>query len=95
MKYSPDEVIFKKDDRDDCQIYFIEKGSVELYVDIQQRGKHKKLKQKTLQTLETGLHFGSQSFFTGEPRYYSVKSTEFTTLLMIRRNDFMQLLKDY
>ena len=40
-----------------------------------------------------GRHFGAYEFFTGSKRQYSARSKGFTTLLVVRRSDFMALLQ--
>jgi len=49
----------------------------------------------SLRKLEKGSCFGEESFFTAFRRFYSVRSIDFTTLLMIKRKDFIELLKQY
>ncbi|KAL4505998.1 hypothetical protein ABPG72_013759 [Tetrahymena utriculariae] len=89
MKYSPENIICQKGVLDDCSIYFIEKGSVEIVLNP------KGINQGELIKLNKGESFGSHSFFTGLPRINSVRSCEFTTILKIRREDFLQLLSYY
>lgn len=40
-------------------------------------------------TLNKGDSFGAYTFFTGLPRVLNVRSNEFTTVLKIRRYDFL------
>ncbi|KAL4434925.1 hypothetical protein ABPG74_021264 [Tetrahymena malaccensis] len=101
---APKEVICFEDQQDDCSIYFIQKGEVDIIIDSieslesngtsssQSQNKAFQNKTKVLQSLKKGDHFGGVSFFTGQPRRYSICSKEFTTLLMIRRQDFIELL---
>ncbi|EAR93586.2 cation channel family protein (macronuclear) [Tetrahymena thermophila SB210] len=89
MKYSPESIIFQKGELDDCSIYFIEKGSIEVV--LNPKGNN----QAQLLKLSKGESFGSHCFFTGLPRINTVRSCEFTTVLKIRRQDFLQLLSCY
>ena len=50
---------------------------------------------QNLQVLKKGDSFGTESFFTGAERNYAIRSLEFSTLLMIKRNDFTNLLQNY
>ncbi|EAS07059.2 cation channel family protein (macronuclear) [Tetrahymena thermophila SB210] len=101
---APKEVICFEDQQDDCSIYFIQKGEVDIIIDsieslennstssASSQNKAFQSKTKVLQSLKKGDHFGGVSFFTGQPRRYSICSKEFTTLLMIKRQDFIELL---
>ncbi|EWS74973.1 cation channel family protein (macronuclear) [Tetrahymena thermophila SB210] len=89
MKYSPESIICQKGVLDDCSIYFIEKGSIEIV--LNPKGNN----QVQLLKLNKGESFGSHSFFTGLPRINNIRSCEFTTVLKIKRQDFLQLLSCY
>ncbi|KAL4510181.1 hypothetical protein ABPG72_010374 [Tetrahymena utriculariae] len=91
---TPEELICSEGDIDDCSIFFIEKGSVEIFIETQSINQQKP-DYKTLVTLKQGQSFGELSFFTGMPRSVSVRSKEFTTLLMIKRENFIELLQNY
>ncbi|KAL4480342.1 hypothetical protein ABPG74_020858 [Tetrahymena malaccensis] len=86
MKYSPESIICQKGIQDDCSIYFIENGSVEIV--LNPKGNN----QSGLVKLKKGESFGAYSFFTGLPRINNIRSNEFTTILKIKRQDFLQLL---
>ncbi|KAL4494862.1 hypothetical protein ABPG73_004302 [Tetrahymena malaccensis] len=95
VRCTPEEIIYLKGDQDDLSIYFIEKGQVEAFT-YQKTPFNKKMKTvNSLFTLGTGKFFGEYSFFTGESRDINFRSLEFTTLLVIKRGDFINLLKDY
>lgn len=46
----------------------------------------------SLRILKESDSFGEYSFFTDEPRKESARSLEFTTLLKIKRSDFISLI---
>ncbi|EAS03486.2 cation channel family protein (macronuclear) [Tetrahymena thermophila SB210] len=95
IRCTPEEIIYLKGEQDDLSIYFIEKGQVEAFT-FQKVPFNKKIKTvNSLYTLSNGKFFGEYSFFTGEPRDINFRSLEFTTLLVIKRADFINLLKDY
>ena len=50
---------------------------------------------ESLITLNRGDSFGSHTFFTGLPRINNIRSKEFTTVLKIRRSDFIALVVNY
>lgn len=66
---------------------------MELYIDTADNDEQECFKE--LKVLKKGDNFGILSFFTGYHRTQSVRSLEFTTLLMIKRDDFLQILSDY
>ncbi len=41
-----------------------------------------------MQKLNKGACFGEISFFTGQARSFKIRSTDFSTLLIIKREDF-------
>ncbi|KAL4497691.1 hypothetical protein ABPG73_020788 [Tetrahymena malaccensis] len=87
----PEEVICLEGLLDDCSIYFIEKGSVEIYIE----NKESSQCVKPISSLGKGQSFGETSFFTGEARKASVRSREFTTLLILNREEFLQILVNH
>ncbi|KAL4466997.1 hypothetical protein ABPG74_010594 [Tetrahymena malaccensis] len=91
---TPEELICSEGDIDDCSIFFIEKGSVEIFIETQSANQQKP-DYKSLVTLKQGQSFGELSFFTGMPRSVSIRSKEFTTLLMIKRDNFIELLQNF
>ncbi|EAR97003.2 cyclic nucleotide-binding domain protein (macronuclear) [Tetrahymena thermophila SB210] len=91
---TPEELICSEGDIDDCSIFFIEKGSVEIFIETQSTNQQKP-DYKSLVTLKQGQSFGELSFFTGMARSVSVRSKEFTTLLMIKRENFLELLQNF
>lgn len=84
---SPNEIIFREDTRDDCSIYFIDNGSVQLF----------NLCTETFYRLisDRGQTFGEIAFFTGQKRTASARSGDFSGLFSIKRDDFIALLEDF
>ncbi|EAR89662.1 cyclic nucleotide-binding domain protein (macronuclear) [Tetrahymena thermophila SB210] len=95
IRFNPEEKIFSQDDIDDNNIYFIEQGKVE----VQSFYAHPVVKKQKmincLQKLQKGQSFGEISFFTGKPRKFTIRSLEFSTILSIKRSDFIQLLQEF
>ncbi|KAL4483975.1 hypothetical protein ABPG72_013981 [Tetrahymena utriculariae] len=92
FRCTPEEIIYFEGETDEGCIYFIEKGSVEIYIDISTGTKEQ---FKPLKQLKKGDNFGAIGFFTGQHRTQSVRSLEFTTLLMIKRDEFLQILQEF
>ncbi|EAR85804.2 cation channel family protein (macronuclear) [Tetrahymena thermophila SB210] len=95
---TPEELIYQENELDDCCIYFIEKGSIDEIIDMAdqkyQQGRATS-KIKVIRSYEDGEHFGELNFFTGFNRKITARSRDFAKLLYIRREDFLNLLKDH
>ncbi|EAS05020.2 cation channel family protein (macronuclear) [Tetrahymena thermophila SB210] len=92
---TPEEKIFKRGDIQQ-QIFFIEKGEVDIIMEGEDEDKQKIYqKPKIISTLGKGKSFGMVGFFTGFSESYTVRSKEFCKLLFIKRQDFLEVLKEY
>ncbi|EAR85369.2 cyclic nucleotide-binding domain protein (macronuclear) [Tetrahymena thermophila SB210] len=89
IKFTPGEVIFLEGDYDDCSIYLILEGQVNIY------HTNNKDEDYIVQNLKKGQCFGEIAFFTGQQRNASARSNEFTTLIKIEREQFIQLIKEH
>lgn len=87
MICSKDEIIFREDTEDDCSIYFLDKGSVELF------NYYTGTYYTTLTTKE--LIFGEISFVTGKRRTASARSGDFSALFSIKRDDFYSIIDEH
>ncbi|KAL4463934.1 hypothetical protein ABPG74_005871 [Tetrahymena malaccensis] len=95
---TPEELIYQENEQDDCCIYFIEKGSIDEVIDMaDQKYQQSRVasKIKVIRQYEDGEHFGELNFFTGFNRKITARSRDFAKLLYIRREDFLNLLKDH
>ncbi|EGR34467.1 hypothetical protein IMG5_010550 [Ichthyophthirius multifiliis] len=86
---TPEQIIYTQGQKDDCEIYFIYSGTVEVYVETPQK------KKIQIKILKQGDSFGENNFFTQINRSYCIRSFEFTKLLYIKRDDFLDLIKDF
>ncbi|KAL4467000.1 hypothetical protein ABPG74_010597 [Tetrahymena malaccensis] len=93
--YIPEQMITIQGELDDCDIYFIEKGSVNILIDCNQNYEGIQTNPKQVITLTAGQSFGEISFFTGQPRTACVKSREFTTIQLINRQEFLNELQNF
>jgi len=84
--FGPDEVIFQHNDQNDCSVYFIISGKVEIYYDKS---------DLSLQKIDKGKSFGFLSFFSGQPRTASARSLEFTTVFILNREKFLSKLEEF
>ncbi|CAD8122122.1 unnamed protein product [Paramecium sonneborni] len=82
VKFNPNELIIQKHKPDDCSLYIIESGEVQI------------MDQNTqLAQMGTGDSFGEYSFFSGDLRQASVKTKGFVQLYKIEQCKFVQLIQ--
>ena len=79
--YAQDDVVFECG-QTSSDLYFLEKGSVEIY---------HKATQHTFKVLKPGKHFGEIAFFTGAQRSASARCVTFSELLSINRAVLLDL----
>ncbi|KRX07628.1 Ubiquitin-conjugating enzyme/RWD-like protein [Pseudocohnilembus persalinus] len=95
IKTSPDQLITKKDDQNN-NIYFVDQGNLEIILQQQENAQLNLQNQEyKLFTLKKGDSFGKSEFFTGKPYNYSIKSKDFSTLLAVNREEFIEILSDF
>ncbi|KAL4504033.1 hypothetical protein ABPG72_022663 [Tetrahymena utriculariae] len=87
--FSPGEYIYQKNDIDDCSLYLIVKGQVDIVFTSEKRG------ESTIQTLDKLKYFGEQSFISGFQRELSAKAATFCRVYKIPRNKFIETIKLY
>ena len=91
IRFNPEDMIFSENIPDDCEIYFILKGKVQ--ISISSINRHNS--RLSLTTLNKGDVFGEMAFFTGKARIASAQSKDFCSLLYIRREDFLNVLAKF
>ncbi|CAD8047017.1 unnamed protein product [Paramecium sonneborni] len=94
-KFAPEQIIYKQNEVSDY-LYILQKGEVQFYVTLN----NKQESQKVLESYSGDSQpFGVLEFFEKQNYQVSCKSTQFTYLLKIHRNQFIDLLqqnsKDY
>ncbi|KAL4463877.1 hypothetical protein ABPG74_005814 [Tetrahymena malaccensis] len=94
QRCTPEEIIYLEGDLEDCSIYFIEKGSVQIFRDHTNESILFKKEFMECNTLKAGQYFGEISFYTGMQRRFCVRSLEFTTLIKIERAKFIETVKE-
>ncbi|EAR88402.3 cation channel family protein (macronuclear) [Tetrahymena thermophila SB210] len=87
---NPNEIIISEQEQDDSSIYFIQSGIIEIY----QHSIQKQKKVNVIKILKKGQIFGELSFFSGIPRQASARSVNLSTLYKIRRDQFIEILKE-
>lgn len=89
VRFIPGDLVFFEQELDDSAIYFINKGAVELFL-----SRTDKNIPHSLRKLTTGDCFGELGFFSGQPRESSARSLEFISVFMIKRSDFLEIIKE-
>ena len=92
-RFNPGEAIFVENEPDECEIYFLIKGEVQITSNSINR--FRKYVKKTISTIKKGQVFGEMGFFTGQYRRVSAQSKDFSSLLCISREDFLNTLKKF
>ncbi|KAL4489165.1 hypothetical protein ABPG73_005652 [Tetrahymena malaccensis] len=85
---SPNEIIFKENQVDDCALYLIENGIVE--IQNQKQGSESSI---VINTLTQNQLFGEISLFSGLSRTATARSVNLSTLYKISRQDLIDVLK--
>lgn len=91
VRFTPGDIIFMKDEIDNKDLYIILKGKVEIFFVSSKSPDDSSL----LKTLGPGETFGEISFFSDLPRSFCAKSSDFTTVYKIKKNQFLNLIKKY
>jgi len=86
----PEELIIDQgDNSDNLCLYFIAKGDCEVSV------VNEKKKEKKVGVLRAGYYFGEVALVAGYPRTASVCAKNYTTLGVLKKEDFLQLVKNH
>ncbi|CAD8111261.1 unnamed protein product [Paramecium primaurelia] len=91
--YSPEERIITINELDDCSLYIITKGEVELIFEGNQI--KEKIKRNTFQNYHQFDYFGELELFTGNPRNATAISKGFTRVFKIQREKFLNIISSY
>lgn len=79
----PNEEVFSMNEEDNCSVFFIKKGNIELFTEA----------GVLVKTLGKGDYFGEIAFFTGNKRVLSARCKDFTTLYSLPREEFIEILR--
>ena len=93
VRYNPGDVIFSESTLDDCEIFFLMKGNVE----ISSKSTNRYIRDIKLnnKVLTQDAVFGEMGFFAGQKRSVSARSKDFTSLICIKRDDFLNVLRQF
>ncbi|KAL4463876.1 hypothetical protein ABPG74_005813 [Tetrahymena malaccensis] len=91
QRCTPEEIIYLGGESDDNSIYFIEKGQVQVFHTFENPNFDSK---NQMNVRGRGEYFGEVCFFTGKSRVNNYRSLDFTTLLKIERNKFIEILQE-
>lgn len=91
VRYTPGDIIFMKGDGDSKDFYLIRKGKVEIFLEATSVN----APVLSLKKLQKGDIFGEISFFSGQERRACARSNDFTTVYVIKREEFLKLMEKY
>ena len=96
LNLKPNDFIYHQNERNSLNVYIVRKGEVGIVLETTRAEKNKPVLLKILKSDEC---FGEFSFFTGFPRQTGAKSLSFSSLFVIKQEDFLKVLsentKDY
>lgn len=86
ISLTPGDVLYFQNDKDDDHsIYIINKGQMEYFIETEPI--------KVIGNVKNGF-FGEKSFFTDNLRECGVRSSTFTSLYVIKKQDFLNIIKN-
>ncbi|KAL4512898.1 hypothetical protein ABPG72_017583 [Tetrahymena utriculariae] len=91
MLFSPGEYIFHQDEVNDCSLFFLVKGEVEIIQETSQRQQEGQIIVKKLQKLS---YFGEIAFITGGSRSSAARAIDFCVVYKMERLKFLEIIKD-
>ncbi|EAR98946.1 cation channel family protein (macronuclear) [Tetrahymena thermophila SB210] len=93
LNLAPGDYLFKQGSQD-CTLFFLSKGVVELSIALQNY-KSDKSNEKILHRYKGGDLIGHQEFMTDQERMFSVRSLGISHFVYIRKIDFLAILLKY
>ncbi|KAL4481766.1 hypothetical protein ABPG74_007855 [Tetrahymena malaccensis] len=91
MLFSPGEYIFHQDEVNDCSLFFLVKGEVEIIQENQQKKHERQIIVKKLQKLS---YFGEIAFITGGSRSSAARAIDFCVVYKMERLKFLEIIKE-
>ncbi|CAK60077.1 unnamed protein product (macronuclear) [Paramecium tetraurelia] len=91
VTFNPEDNIIIEHQIEDLGLFYILKGQVKVQFQGSSFGNNK----RAVTTLQEGSTFGQYSFITGIPSNISIFSSGVTTLMKIKRSDFIQTISNY
>ena len=91
VRFTPGDIIFSNGETEDKSLFIVRKGQVEIFQEVCKSNGT----VTVLNTLKIGQTFGELSFFSDQARTCSARSIDFTTAYIIKREEFLKLLKKH
>ena len=88
INFTPEDIIYHEKETSDENLYIVHDGEIELFFETP-NGKNIPMK-----VLTKGEYFGEVAFFTGVPRITSAKSISFSSLFVIKKENFIKVVKE-
>ena len=87
-RFTAGDRIFSSGEWNDVSLFIVRKGELEIFQELWES-------KTVIKTLKIGETFGEIAFFSGQSYDYSVRSIDFTSLYVISRENFIELLKKH
>lgn len=86
INLTPNDIIFHENDFKENNLYIVIDGEIEIYIASK--------KSQTIKLLQKGDYFGEYSFFTDMAHEFSARSASFSSLFVIKKETFLNILKE-
>lgn len=86
INMTPGDIVYYENDINDQNLYLVRDGEIELFIGNS--------KTTTLKILKKGQNFGELEFFSGTPRRTSARSLSFSSLFIINKEVFLNILNE-
>ena len=90
-RHPPGEIIFKQGDYRNKDLFYVKKGTVEIFLENETNEKNN---YKILKEMNEGTCFGEISFFSEMGRTAGAKCKEYTTLIRFDQNEFKKIIEE-
>ena len=91
IRFTPGDIIFSQNDFLSKDLFLVRKGLVELFLENENNPNSNDI--TVIKQLREGDLFGEKSFFTNRERTVSARSLDFTTVYVIKQEDFLSIIK--
>lgn len=88
QKFVPYELIFSQNNQDNPNFYIVKSGKIELFIQMPNK------KVISLETFTSEGYFGEKELFLNESFKISARALSFTSLLMIKKEDFIRIIRE-
>ena len=89
VRFTPGDLIFSAIEGHDKDLFIIRNGAIEIFLENENNSNDTTVIRK----LKPGDFFGEKSFFANHDRTFSARSLDFTTVCIIKQDEFLNILR--